>query len=87
MVRTIGRVAYHKSMQTIHEESGEPTGHDPLEYYKDPRNIGRFAEKRFEQMGVDMPQHLQEEIKAAREGVLPKQLSDLQNTSPDASYH
>ena len=43
MTRTISRVAYHKSIADIHEQSGGPPGlGDPgLDYYSDPRNIGR----------------------------------------------
>jgi hypothetical protein len=49
------------------------------DYYKDPRNIGRWAEKRFDEMGVEMPPQLHEEIQAAREGTLPESLQDLKS--------
>jgi len=49
----------------------------PPGYYKDPRNIGRWAEKRFQDMGIEMPSSVQETIQAAREGELPKPLKDL----------
>lgn len=49
----------------------------PPEYYKDPRNIGRWAEKRFQDMGMEMPDNVKETIQAAREGELPKPLKDL----------
>jgi hypothetical protein len=60
------------------EGSGDPglSSSNP-DYYKDPRNIGRWAEKRFQEMGVEMPSQLQQEIQAAREGELPGQLKDL----------
>ena len=87
LVRLVSRFAYHKSMQTIHEESGEPGRFSSPDYYKDPRNIGRWAEKRFKDMGMEMPGEIQEKIQAAREGVLPEPLKDLQSASPDASYH
>jgi putative FmdB family regulatory protein len=87
IVRLISSFSYHKSIQTIHEESGEPTLHSGPDYYKDPRNIGRWAEKRFKDMGMEMPDEIQQKIQAAREGVLPEPLKDLQSASPDASYH
>jgi hypothetical protein len=51
--------------------------HPSPDYYKDPRNIGRWAEKRFQQMGVEMPSKVQEMIQAAREGELPEPVKDL----------
>jgi len=38
------------------------------DYYKDPRNIGRWTEKRFQDMGMEMPNEIQQQIQAAREG-------------------
>lgn len=84
--RTVSSFAYHKSLQTVWEESGEPSSHPSDDYYKDPRNIGRWAEKKFQEMGEEMPSQLKEEIQAAREGVMPEPLKDLQNASPTASY-
>ena len=84
--RAVSGFAYHKSMKTVWEESGEPTTHPGEDYYKDPRNIGRWAEKRFREMGEEMPPQLQEKIQAAREGVLPEPLKDLQSASPTAAY-
>jgi len=63
-------------MKTIHEQAGEPQMFPSPDYYKDPRNIGRWAEKRFKQMGMDMPAQIQEEIQAARQGELPKSLKE-----------
>ena len=85
--RAISSFAYHKSLKTVWEESGEPTMHPSDDYYKDPRNIGRWAEKKFEQTGEEMPSQLKEEIQAAREGVLPEPLKDLQSASPTAAYN
>ena len=85
--RTISSFAHHKSLQTVWEESGEPTMHPSDEYYKDPRNIGRWVEKKFQQMGEELPSQVKEQIQAAREGVLPEPLKDLENASPTAAYH
>jgi len=87
LVHTVSSFAYHKSMQTVWEESGEPSTSSGLNFYKDPRNIGRWAEKRFKEMGQEMPPHLQETIKAAREGELPSEMKDLKKSIPDATYH
>jgi len=82
--RCISSFAYHKSIKTIHEESGEPSVFPDPDYYKDPRNIGRSTEKRLKQLGVDMNSEeyrdtfagVKETIAAAREGELPKTLKD-----------
>jgi len=87
LVRVISTFAHHKLIKTIHEESGEPSMFPSQDYYKDPRNIGRTVEKRFQKMGMEMPAELQQKIQAAREGELPEPLKELKNASPDASYH
>jgi putative FmdB family regulatory protein len=75
--RLVSPFAYHKSLSTIHEESGEPDKPGP-DYYGDPRNIGRWAEKRFQEMGMEMPSQLQETIEAARQGEMPQPVKELQ---------
>jgi putative FmdB family regulatory protein len=87
VARIISTFACHKSLKTIHEESGEPGKFASPDYYKDPRNIGRWAEKKFQDMGMEMPGEIQQKIQAAREGELPEPVKDLQSASPDASYH
>jgi putative FmdB family regulatory protein len=77
LIRLISSFAYHKSLSTIYEESGEPDRAGP-DYYKDPRNIGRWTEKKFKEMGAEMPSQVQEMIQAAREGELPESVKDLQ---------
>ncbi len=85
--RIVSTFAFHKSIKTIHEESGEPSMYPSPDYYKDPRNIGRWVEKRFADMGMELPSEIQQKIQAAREGELPEPLKDLQSASPDAAYH
>ena len=77
LTRLFSSFAYHKSLSTIWEESGEPdkAGHD---YYEDPRNIGRWTEKKCKEMGIEVPTNVQEMIQAAREGELPESVKDLQ---------
>ena len=76
LVRAISSFAYHKSTKTIWEESGEPQYSPSSDYYKDPRNIGRWTEKRFGELGLDLPPQVQEKIQAAREGELPDSLKE-----------
>jgi len=87
LARVISTFAYHKSVSTIYEKSGEPGKFESPDYYKDPRNIGRWAEKKFQDMGMEMPGEIKQKIQAAREGELPEPVKDLQSASPDASYH
>jgi len=77
LTRILSSFAYHKSLSTIHEESGSPDSSGP-DYYKDPRNIGRWTEKKFKEMGMEIPSEVQETIQAAREGELPGPVKDLQ---------
>ena len=77
LTRLVSAFAYHKSLKAIHEEAGEPDRPGP-DYYHDPRNIGRWTEKRFQEMGMEMPPHLQEMIQASREGDLPQPVKELQ---------
>ncbi|MFC2058709.1 zinc ribbon domain-containing protein [Chloroflexota bacterium] len=86
LVRCVSKFAYHKSGATILEEAGDPSlAHENPDYYKDPRVIGRWAEKRLADMGVDMNSDeykdtfagVRETIDAAREGELPSSLTDI----------
>ncbi len=76
LTRTISRFAYHKSTQTVWEESGEPTMTPGSDYYKDPRNIGRWTEKKFGEMGMSVPPEVKDKIDAARAGELPEELKE-----------
>ncbi len=75
LIRVISGFAYHKSTKTIWEESVSPEAPGP-DFYGDPRNIGRWTEKRFGEMGLALPSQIQEQIQAAREGELPAPLKD-----------
>jgi len=82
VTRVISAFAYHRSF-----DPGESASSGNLERYKDPRNIGRWVEKKFKDMDMDLPTGLKQKIEAAREGELPEPVKDLQSASPDASYH
>lgn len=75
--RAVSRFAYHKSEQTILEEHGIPGPNARPEDYKDPRQIGRWVEKKFDEYGMELPQQAREMIDAAREGELPAPVKDL----------
>ena len=74
--RCFSAFAYHKSLKTIHEESGRPPelGASSTDYYKDPRNIGRHVEEAFQKYGMEMPDSVKDSIDAARQGELPEGL-------------
>lgn len=75
--RIVSRFAFHKSLKSIHEESGDPD-HPSLDYYKDPRNIGRWVERKFQEMGEELPPPVREMIEAARDGEMPGPVKELQ---------
>ncbi len=75
--RIMSAFAYHKSMQTIHEEAGEPSTVSSPDFYRDPRNIGRWTEKKFKEIGMNVPPEVRQEIDAARDGQLPDSLADV----------
>jgi len=73
--RALSRFAYHKSEQRVLEEHGaEP---QRLEDYKDPRQIGRWVERKFGEYGMELPDQAREMIDAAREGEFPKPVDEL----------
>ena len=73
--RAVSRFAYHKSEQTILEQYGaEPKR---LEDYKDPRQIGRWVERKFDEFGMEVPEEARQMIDAAREGEFPEPVKDL----------
>ncbi len=86
LMRAVSSFACHKSLGTVWEESGEPGVNSDDDFYTDPRNIGRWTEKKFRDMGQEVPPPIQEQIRAAREGALPAPLKDLDSVSPSAAY-
>jgi putative FmdB family regulatory protein len=73
--RSLSKFAVHRSEGDILRDYGsEPKR---LEDYKDPRQIGRWAERKFDEFGIDMPSEAREMIDAAREGDFPEPVKDL----------
>ncbi|MPZ99329.1 MAG: hypothetical protein GEU80_08330 [Dehalococcoidia bacterium] len=78
MKRLMSRVARTKTDQDVLDELGVPgAGGRPEDAYKDPRQIGRWVEKRFEDYGMDVPEETRQMIDAARDGELPDPIKDL----------
>jgi putative FmdB family regulatory protein len=75
MERVMSKFAHHRSEGDIVRDFGsEPSR---LEDYKDPRQIGRWAERKFDEFGMEMPQEARKMIDAAREGDFPDPVKDL----------
>ena len=73
--RALSRFAYHKSAQRVLEAVGDEPSR--LEDYKDPRQIGRWAERKFDEYGMELPAEARQMIDAAREGELPSPVDEL----------
>ena len=74
MVRQVSRFAQGRSQASSQQGPGGNFGAAGLDYYRDPRNIGRNVEESFSRHGLDMPETVRETIDAARDGQLPKGL-------------
>ena len=76
--RMMSKVNRVKTEQDVLDELGAPgLGGRPEDAYKDPRQIGRWAEQRFEEAGLEIPPETRQMIDAAREGDLPGPVKDL----------
>ena len=73
--RVMSKFAHHRSEGDVLRDYGsEPKR---LEDYKDPRQIGRWAERKFGEFGMEMPREARKMIDAAREGEFPDPVKDL----------
>jgi len=63
--------------QQVMERHGAPGPGSGPETYRDPRQIGRWAESRFAEMGMEIPSETRKMIDAARDGHLPEQIDSL----------
>ena len=75
--RAISRFAVAKTAQSVWDASGPASANPTDDYYKDPRNIGRWTEQRLSELGVDMPSEAREMIDAARDGTMPSPVDEL----------
>ncbi|MDA0301573.1 MAG: zinc ribbon domain-containing protein [Chloroflexi bacterium] len=69
--RKISAVARRRSVGDVVGEYGSDLDGGGI---RDPRQIGHWVEKRFEQFGVDVPKSTRDMINAARDGVMPEGL-------------
>lgn len=74
MQRRMSTFAMGKTVESMHRSQPSRQGTPGLDYYRDPRNIGRNTEESFSRHGVEMPDSLRETIDSARGGTLPKGL-------------
>ncbi len=73
--RALSRFAHHRTEGDVLRDFGaEP---ERLDDYRDPRQIGRWAERRFQEYGMEMPEEARKMIDAAREGEFPEPVKDL----------
>ena len=77
MERAPSKFAYRRGEQQILEQYGVPGPGAGPDAYKDPRQIGRWVEKRFDEMGMELPSEARKMIDAAREGDFPEPVKDL----------
>jgi putative FmdB family regulatory protein len=65
--RVLSRFAHHRSeaSRLAAFEASEPQG---PEFYKDARNVGLWAKKRVQDMGVDLGAQFEETVEKARAG-------------------
>ena len=61
----------------IIDRYGDSSDSNNPDSYRDPRQIGSWVEKRFEEYGMDLPDGAREMIDAARDGDLPDAVKDL----------
>ena len=73
--RALSRFAMPKSEARVLEDYGSMPR--SAEDYKDPRQIGRWVEKKFDEYGMDLPEEARSMIDAAREGEMPDAVKDL----------
>jgi putative FmdB family regulatory protein len=74
MNRLVSRLARLKSVSDVLDEYGDPSAGGE---YRDPRQIGAWVERRFEEYGMDVPDETRQMIDAAREGEFPDEIRDL----------
>ncbi len=73
--RALSRFAVGRSASGAREAFGSAPR--SAEDYKDPRQIGRWVENKFDQYGMDLPDEARTMIDAARDGELPDIVKDL----------
>ena len=75
--RLVSKFARSYTRADIIDKYGDPSDGGGPDAYRDPRQIGSWVEKRFEEYGMDLPDGAREMIDAARDGELPEPVKDL----------
>ena len=73
--RMMSKFGRSYSRDEIIDKYGDSTDGGP-DAYRDPRQIGRWVEQRFEDYGMELPAETRDMIDAARDGELPGALGD-----------
>lgn len=73
--RILSRVYYYKTEKQRLSEY-DITRPPTEDFYKDPRNIGLWAKKKAQQLGVDLPDKFEEKLDKARSGELMKEMRE-----------
>ncbi len=73
--RAFSKFAVGKGASQVREQFGAPPRSG--EEYRDPRQIGRWVEQKFDEYGMDVPDEARQMIDAARDGDLPDAVKDL----------
>lgn len=74
--RMMSKFGRSYSRDEIVDRYGDSSDGGP-DAYRDPRQIGSWVEKRFDEYGMDLPDGAREMIDAAREGEYPDPVKDL----------
>lgn len=75
--RAVSRISIGRTESQIMDQYGVPEPGQGADAYRDPRQIGRWVEKRFDEMGMELPSEARKMIDAAREGEFPAPVKDL----------
>jgi putative FmdB family regulatory protein len=76
VARAVSTFGIGRTVSQVMDDYGDP-GRDPGAQYRDPRQIGSWAERKFDEYGMEMPKEARELINSAREGQFPAPMDDL----------
>lgn len=72
--RIFSAFSHHRGTSAKLDMPGTGTIAPSLDYYKDPRNIGKNVEASFEKMGMELPRSVKESIQSGRDGIIPEDI-------------
>ena len=77
MTRVMSSFVMGRSDRSRAEDLSNVPNKPNLDYYSDPRNIGKWTEKRAKELGFELPPEIKENIEKARSGKLPDEAQEL----------